>query len=183
MRACCARTDRSFCAAALLLAPKLIKRSTSRSRSGLAIASAGVFGWGKLVVAGIFMGVTGMHYTGMAALLMPADIHYDMALVGASAAISIFASIVALWLAFNLRGWVQMLGSALAMGVAVCGMHYTGMQQPASCPTKAARRHWLADSVAPISAWALCGHHRAAGGCSFSEPGAPTPACIGTDLS
>ena len=37
------------------------------------------------------------------------------------------ASTVALWLAFNLRGWVQMLGSALVMGVAVCGMHYTGM--------------------------------------------------------
>lgn len=37
--------------------------------AGLAIASAGVFGWGKLVIAGLFMGVgvTGMHYTGMAA--------------------------------------------------------------------------------------------------------------------
>ena len=33
----------------------------------------------------------------------------------------------ALWLAFNLRGRWQMLGSALVMGVAVCGMHYTGM--------------------------------------------------------
>jgi NO-binding membrane sensor protein with MHYT domain len=97
--------------------------------AGLAIASAGVFGWGKLVVAGLFMGlgVTGMHYTGMAAMLMPATIHYDTTLVAASAAIAVVASIVALWLAFNLRGWVQMLGSALVMGVAVCGMHYTGM--------------------------------------------------------
>lgn len=96
---------------------------------GLAIASAGVFGWGKLIVAGLFMGlgVTGMHYTGMAAMLMPATIHYDTTLVAASAAIAVVASIVALWLAFNLRGWVQMLGSALVMGVAVCGMHYTGM--------------------------------------------------------
>src|ERR1044071_3997127 len=34
---------------------------------------------------------------------------------------------VALWLAFNLRGHPQRFGSALVMGVAVCGMHYTGM--------------------------------------------------------
>jgi NO-binding membrane sensor protein with MHYT domain len=107
--------------------------------AGLAIASTGVFGWGKLVLAGVFMGlgVTGMHYTGMAAMLMPADIHYDMTLVGASAAIAIVASIVALWLAFNLRGWVQMLGSALVMGVAVCGMHYTGMQAASFMPNGA----------------------------------------------
>lgn len=105
--------------------------------AGLAIASAGVFGWGKLVVAGMFMGlgVTGMHYTGMAAMLMPADIHYDLTLVAASAAIAIVASIVALWLAFNLRGQWQMLGSALVMGVAVCGMHYTGMQAATFMPT------------------------------------------------
>ena len=97
--------------------------------AGLAIASAGVFTWGKLAIAGIFMGVgvTGMHYTGMAAMLMPADTHYSMTLVAASAAIAIIASMAALWLAFHLRGWLQMLGSALVMGVAVCGMHYTGM--------------------------------------------------------
>ena len=107
--------------------------------AGLAIASAGVFGWGKLIVAGIFMGlgVTGMHYSGMAAMRMPADIHYDMTLVAVSAAIAIVASIVALWLAFNLRGWLQMLGSALVMGVAVCGMHYTGMLAASFTPNQA----------------------------------------------
>ncbi|HEY0505664.1 MAG TPA: MHYT domain-containing protein [Lysobacter sp.] len=96
---------------------------------GLGVASAGVFGWGKLLAGGLFMGlgVTGMHYTGMAAMLMPATVHYDAALVAASMAIAVVASIAALWLAFNLRGRLQMLGSALVMGVAVCGMHYTGM--------------------------------------------------------
>ncbi|MBF6023325.1 MHYT domain-containing protein [Lysobacter niastensis] len=103
---------------------------------GLAIAGSGVFGWARLTVAGMFMGlgVTGMHYTGMAAMLMPASIHYDQTLVLASATIAIVASIVALWLAFNLRGWMQMLGSALVMGVAVCGMHYTGMQAASFLP-------------------------------------------------
>ncbi|WP_266170830.1 MHYT domain-containing protein [Dyella subtropica] len=96
---------------------------------GLAIASSGTFSWSKLVAAGICMGlgVTGMHYLGMAAVMMGAFISYDMSLVMASMAIAIVASIVALWLAFNLRGPLQMTGSALVMGVAVCGMHYTGM--------------------------------------------------------
>ena len=108
--------------------------------AGLAIASAGVFGWGKLVIAGLFMGagVTGMHYTGMAAMLIPAEIHYDQTLVIASLAIAVVASIAALWLAFNMRGKWQMLGSALVMGVAVCGMHYTGMAAATFMPTETA---------------------------------------------
>ena len=108
--------------------------------AGLAIASAGVFNWGKLVAAGVFMGigVTGMHYTGMAAMVMPAEIHYDQALVIASLVIAVVASIAALWLAFNMRGKWQMLGSALVMGVAVCGMHYTGMAAASFMPNDAA---------------------------------------------
>lgn len=111
--------------------------------AGLAIASAGVFSWSKLVIAGLFMGlgVTGMHYTGMAAMLMPADTRYDQVLVALSAAIAIVASIVALWLAFNLRGKWQMLGSALVMGVAVCGMHYTGMQAATFVPNGGTTTH------------------------------------------
>lgn len=96
---------------------------------GLFIASSGDFNWAKLAAAGICMGlgVTGMHYLGMAAVLMAAYTSYDMNLVATSMIIAIVASIVALWLAFNLRGRVQMIGSALVMGLAVCGMHYTGM--------------------------------------------------------
>jgi NO-binding membrane sensor protein with MHYT domain len=98
--------------------------------AGLAIASAGVFTWSRLALAGVFMGsgVAGMHYTGMAAMLMPAHIQYDMTIVAISVAIAIVASIAALWLAFNMRGWLQLLCSAMVMGVAVCGMHYTAMR-------------------------------------------------------
>lgn len=96
---------------------------------GLAVAGSAIFSWSKLVVAGVCMGlgVAGMHYLGMAAMMMGADISYNVGLVAVSVAIAIVASIAALWLAFNLRGPVQMFGSALVMGVAVCGMHYTGM--------------------------------------------------------
>ncbi|MFC5741564.1 MHYT domain-containing protein [Dyella tabacisoli] len=96
---------------------------------GLAVAGSAIFSWSKLVVAGVCMGlgVAGMHYLGMAAMMMGADLSYDVSLVAVSVVIAIVASIAALWLAFNLRGPLQMLGSALVMGVAVCGMHYTGM--------------------------------------------------------
>ncbi|HET6397426.1 MAG TPA: MHYT domain-containing protein [Pseudoxanthomonas sp.] len=96
---------------------------------GLAIVGTGVFNWGKLAVAGLLtgIGVAGMHYTGMAAMRMPAAIVYSPNVVALSVVIAVVASCAALWLAFNLRGWAQMLGSALVMGVAVCGMHYTGM--------------------------------------------------------
>jgi NO-binding membrane sensor protein with MHYT domain len=105
--------------------------------AGLAIAGIGVFSWGKLVLAGICMGlgVAGMHYTGMAAMRMPADTVYAIDIVALSILIAIVASTAALWLAFNLRGWPQMLGSALVMGIAVCGMHYTGMYAAQFMPT------------------------------------------------
>lgn len=105
---------------------------------GLAVASSGVFSWGRLVLAGVLMGlgVAGMHYTGMAAMLMPAQTVYDPAIVGLSIVIAIVASIAALWLAFNLRGWMQLLGAALVMGVAVCGMHYTAMAAAGFMPVE-----------------------------------------------
>lgn len=103
---------------------------------GLAVASSGVFSWAKLALAGVLMGlgVAGMHYTGMAAMLMPAQTVYDPVIVGLSILIAIVASIAALWLAFNMRGWIQLLGAALVMGVAVCGMHYTAMAAASFVP-------------------------------------------------
>jgi NO-binding membrane sensor protein with MHYT domain len=96
---------------------------------GLALAGSGVARWPHLLGAGSLMGlgVAGMHYLGMMAMLMSAKVTYDVRLVALSVAIAIAASVVALWLAFNLRGKLQMLGSAVVMGAAVCGMHYTGM--------------------------------------------------------
>lgn len=96
---------------------------------GLAIVSAGSFRLLNLMFAGVLMGlgVAGMHYLGMSAMLTSAQASYDGGVVALSVAIAIVASMAALWLAFNLRGRLQMLGSALVMGVAVCGMHYTGM--------------------------------------------------------
>lgn len=83
-----------------------------------------------LAVAALLMGlgVVSMHYTGMAAMRMPAAITYDPVLVGASVVIAIVASAAALWLSFNLqRSLVDHVAAALLFGAAVSGMHYTGM--------------------------------------------------------
>lgn len=96
---------------------------------GLFIVGRGAASSAKLVIGGVFtgLGVAGMHYMGMAAMIMPATLSYDPTLFGLSIIIAVVAATVALWLAFNLRGNIQQFGSAIVMGAAVCGMHYTGM--------------------------------------------------------
>jgi diguanylate cyclase (GGDEF)-like protein len=74
-----------------------------------------------------------MHYIGMSAIPVFPAASYDMRLVCASIAIAICASFAALWLTFNLRQanhryvWPARIGAALIMGIAISGMHYTGM--------------------------------------------------------
>jgi NO-binding membrane sensor protein with MHYT domain len=96
---------------------------------GFAIVGLGSFTFGKLIAAALFMGtgVAGMHYLGMTAMVMAATTHYSILVVVIAVTIAIVASGVALWLAFNMRGTMQMMVSAMVMGVAVCGMHYVAM--------------------------------------------------------
>lgn len=105
---------------------------------GLFIVGRSDGGLFNLPLGGVLtgLGVTLMHYTGMAAMVMPAKISYDPTLFIASIVIAIVAATVALWLAFNLRGNLQRFGSAFVMGIAVCGMHYTGMYALRLEPTK-----------------------------------------------
>ncbi|HEY0782808.1 MAG TPA: MHYT domain-containing protein [Thermoanaerobaculia bacterium] len=96
---------------------------------GLYVVGRGEPSWLRLTAGGAAtgIGVATMHYTGMAAMRMPARITYSPTLFALSIVIAIVASMAALWLAFNLRGNLQRFGSAFVMGAAVCGMHYTGM--------------------------------------------------------
>lgn len=77
------------------------------------------------VIAGL--GVGAMHYLGMAAMRMAGHVHYTGWIVGLSLVIAVVAATAALWLAVHVRGWLATVGAALVMGVAVAGMHYTGM--------------------------------------------------------
>jgi len=83
----------------------------------------------KLLTGGTFMGlgIAAMHYIGMAAMRMQATTDYNFWLVTLSIFIAIITSTAALWLAFNLRSLWHKTGSALVMGAAIAGMHYTGM--------------------------------------------------------
>lgn len=77
-------------------------------------------------------GISAMHYTGMAAMRMQPGIDYDPTLFGASLLIAVGASGAALWIAFHLRQhtpYVRLIrgGAAVIMGIAIVGMHYTGM--------------------------------------------------------
>src|SRR5258706_1155009 len=94
----------------------------------------------RLLAGGLFtgLGVAAMHYTGMAAMRLPAAATYRPALVIASILIAVVGATAALWIAFNMGGGWQRLVSSLVMGVAVCGMHYTGMAAVTFHPTGAA---------------------------------------------
>ncbi|REG20530.1 NO-binding membrane sensor protein with MHYT domain [Archangium gephyra] len=95
-----------------------------------------------LLAGGTFMGlaITAMHYLGMAAMRMEAELSYQPVLLVLSVLIAIGASVAALWQAFwfrrEQRAWTwSKLTSALVMGVAISGMHYTGMVAARFTPT------------------------------------------------
>jgi PAS domain S-box-containing protein len=105
------------------------------SSVGLRIAGRAYAKRRQLLVAGLMMGlaIAGMHYVGMAGMRLPATQHYDARLVAASVAIAVAASYAAIALFLRFRTcksrtalWLK-IGSAVVMGHAVAGMHYTGM--------------------------------------------------------
>jgi diguanylate cyclase (GGDEF)-like protein len=90
--------------------------------------------WWQLICGALTMGagISSMHYMGMHAMRMTPGIDYDPDLFYLSLAIAVAASGAALWIAFHLRRdtpYVRLarIGAALVMGVAIVGMHYTGM--------------------------------------------------------
>lgn len=116
----------------------------------------------RLAVGGVLMGlgIAGMHYVGMTALQMEPPIGYEPSLFVVSIAIAIATSTVALWLAHRLsvegksHVIVKRIGAAGVMGVAIAGMHYTGMasahfQANAICTTVTGiRGPWLGSTIA-----------------------------------
>jgi diguanylate cyclase (GGDEF)-like protein/PAS domain S-box-containing protein len=79
------------------------------------------------------LGICAMHYIGMAAMDMAPAIVWDARLVAASAGIAVGASAAALlifdWLRElgRWRGFFYQVAAAIVMGLAISGMHYTGM--------------------------------------------------------
>lgn len=96
----------------------------------------------RLVVGGVILGlgIASMHYAGMQAMKIEMNVHYTIGLFILSIIIAITASEVALWLALKTNQVVLKyrtrlkLISAAIMGVAICGMHYTGMMATVFTP-------------------------------------------------
>ena len=84
----------------------------------------------RLVLSGVFMGIAifGMHYTGMAAMRGPVELSYDPLWFALSVIIAIGTATAALWLAFRTTDPGQKLAAAIVLGLAISGMHYTGMR-------------------------------------------------------
>ena len=102
----------------------------------VAVVGVGVFivGFGngefhRLLAGGLIvgLGVATMHYMGMAAMVMPDSMSYNVPLFILSVVIAIAAGTAALWIGTWVRGIGATIGASLVMGVAVSGMHYTGM--------------------------------------------------------
>jgi NO-binding membrane sensor protein with MHYT domain len=72
-------------------------------------------------------GIFAMHYLGMSALDASTHMVHDPIYVGASMAIAIAASGLALWLATGQAWRAPLILSAAAFGMAISGMHYTAM--------------------------------------------------------
>lgn len=122
----------------------------------LYIVTRGVLSWRRLVVSGAIMGagIGTMHYTGMAALRLDALVLYYLGGWLLSIVNAIVCSTIAIWLVFRLgRGNNLVLKAiaALVMGIAICGMHYTGMYATVCVSTGAVAGHAGLDPV-PLAA-------------------------------
>ncbi|MEV5436255.1 MHYT domain-containing protein [Streptomyces sp. NPDC052682] len=73
------------------------------------------------------LGIASMHYLGMAGMRLDGNLEYNTATVAASVVIAMVAATAALWAAGQVRGFLWSVGASLVMGLAVSGMHYTGM--------------------------------------------------------
>lgn len=101
----------------------------------LVVARHGHRAW-SLPLSGALMGagIAGMHYTGMAAMSMPATLFYDATWVSISILIAIGASMAALWVSFARTGALQRIVASIFMGAAIAGMHYAGMMAASYTP-------------------------------------------------
>ncbi len=136
----------------------------------LSVATRPTLGWRRLVVGGALMGagIAGMHYTGMAAMRMEPPIDYQPLLFSLSIVIAMVASVAALWIAYSLRDeaarhiFLKRAAAAGVMGLAITGMHYTGMAAAQFRPgaiclaASGVDAPWLATAITIFTLAILC---------------------------
>ena len=119
------------------------------------VASRDEVSYLKIGLSGIILGlgIAGMHYVGMAAMQMSAEAVYSPTILAASIVVAVVAATAAIWIIFMLAH-NKTLGmnllmlkvvAALVMGLAICGMHYTGMAAVSYVPIDSS--YILSDSL------------------------------------
>jgi NO-binding membrane sensor protein with MHYT domain len=105
---------------------------------GVFVASFGRLTPKRLAGAGLLMGagIAIMHYVGMSALRANCLVSYSPPLVAASFAVAVAASGLALWLAFSPTHRPHVMAGAACLGLAISGMHYTGMAAASFLPVE-----------------------------------------------
>ena len=92
---------------------------------------------GSLIMCG---GISAMHYVGTAGMRLAATTRMDTALVALSIVLAVLASFAALRMAFRFRkevkgdAWYK-IGGAVALGLGIPAMHYTGMAAAKFAPS------------------------------------------------
>ena len=87
----------------------------------------------SLLWAGTLMGsgIGAMHYIGMAAMRVPAKMHYDYFIIALSVVFAVILSSISLATANYVKGYLEReelkLGGSFLMGTAISGLHYIGM--------------------------------------------------------
>src|SRR5205814_7593599 len=102
---------------------------------GLVFGSRDSLGMGWLVGGGLLVGIgiVSMNYIGLEGLQIQPRIRYQPALLALSILIALGAAVLSLWCSHRLRmetifsAFQKKAGSAVIMGMAIFGMHYTGM--------------------------------------------------------
>jgi PAS domain S-box-containing protein len=104
--------------------------SVAASGVALAMMSRSSNGRLRLHLGGLAMGagIGAMHYTGMAAMMMNAEMRYDPLLFALSVVVAYALATAALYCDQHLAGARLRPAGALLMGCAVTGMHFTAMR-------------------------------------------------------
>ncbi len=116
----------------------------------------------QLALGGVLVGsgIGAMHYSGMAAMVMAPQLRYDPLWFAASIVVAVVLAMLALWIRFGLRrrgtftGVQSIVLGGVVMGLAIAGMHYTGMAaarfigSPAPAGTVASDNTYLALAIA-----------------------------------
>jgi signal transduction histidine kinase/CheY-like chemotaxis protein len=102
------------------------------------VAFGVAIGYRRPLIGGVILGaaIAAMHYTGMAALSLPAREHWSLAYIAASIAIGTLVSMAALKFSTaesragvspSMKGVTRRMLAALILGLGIAGLHFTGM--------------------------------------------------------